>query len=107
MISLYARILHCLLLVSKKATLEDYAKDCDSWSTLAGHAEEIYDGFANADVVQELRELRVPDERRRDAELAAKAKGQKKSADPNQPASKKVYPPHIRKGDMVFENAIL
>ncbi|KAJ6579449.1 hypothetical protein B0H10DRAFT_1962858 [Mycena sp. CBHHK59/15] len=35
MISLYARILHCLLLVSKKATLEDYAKDCDSWSTLA------------------------------------------------------------------------
>ncbi|KAJ6546558.1 hypothetical protein B0H10DRAFT_2329575 [Mycena sp. CBHHK59/15] len=107
MISLYARILHCLLLVSKKATLEDYAKDCDSWSTLAGHAEEIYDGFANADVVQELRELRIPDERRRDAELAAKAKGQKKSADPNQPTSKKVYPPHIRKGDMVFENVIL
>ncbi|KAJ7716911.1 hypothetical protein DFH07DRAFT_973770 [Mycena maculata] len=48
--------------------------------------------------LRELRELRVPDERRRDAELAAKAKGQKKS---------KEHPPHIKKGDMVLENAIL
>ncbi|KAJ7486590.1 hypothetical protein FB451DRAFT_1534499 [Mycena latifolia] len=107
MTSLYARILHCLLLVSKKPALEDYAKDCKSWETLVGHAEEIYDQYANADIVQELRELRAPEERRRDAELAAKAKGNKKSADPNEQGAKKVFPPHIRKGDMVFENAIL
>jgi hypothetical protein len=53
--------------------------------------------------VQELRELRVPEERRRDAELATKAKLQKKSTTPQQ----KEQPPHVRKGDMVFENAIL
>ncbi|KAJ7727279.1 hypothetical protein DFH07DRAFT_757734 [Mycena maculata] len=97
MVSLYARILHCLLLVSKKASLEDYAEDC-SWEDLVGHAEQIYDEFANADRVQELRELRLPDEHCRDAELAAKAKGQKKS---------KEHLPHIKKGDMVFENTIL
>ncbi|KAJ7206570.1 hypothetical protein GGX14DRAFT_568125 [Mycena pura] len=102
MVSLYARILHCLLLVSKKASLEDYMKDC-SWEGLVGHAETIYEEFASADRVQELRELRVPDERRRDADIAAKAKGQKKAA----PGSKKEPVPHIKKGDMVFENAIL
>jgi hypothetical protein len=87
--------------------LEQYAKECNSWATLAGHAEDIYDRFANADVVQELRELRVPDERRRDTEIAVRAKAQRKSAGSNQPAPKKDSPPHIRKGDMVFENAIL
>jgi hypothetical protein len=102
MVSLYARILHCLLLVSKKKSLEEYAEDC-SWENLVGHAEKIYDEFANTDTVQELRELRVPEERRRDAELAAKAKLQKKSTTPQQ----KEQPPHVRKGDMVFENAIL
>ncbi|KAJ7826515.1 hypothetical protein B0H13DRAFT_2241113 [Mycena leptocephala] len=36
MVSLYARILHCLLLVSKKTSLEEYAKKCNSWDTLKG-----------------------------------------------------------------------
>ncbi|KAJ6595217.1 hypothetical protein DFH09DRAFT_1413281 [Mycena vulgaris] len=109
MVSLYARILHCLLLVSQKQSLDAYAKDCDSWETLVGHAERIYEEFADADRVQELRELRVPEERRRDAELAAKAKGEKKTSTgaKTQPAAKKEHPPHIKKGDMVFENAIL
>ncbi|KAJ7487292.1 hypothetical protein B0H11DRAFT_2172828 [Mycena galericulata] len=107
MVSLYARILHCLLLVSQKPSLEAYAKDCDSWATLVGHAEQIYDKFANADRVQELRELRVPEERRRDAELAAKAKAEKKSAKAGSTQAAKEHPPHVRKGDMVFENAVL
>ncbi|KAJ7353703.1 hypothetical protein DFH08DRAFT_956742 [Mycena albidolilacea] len=102
MVSLYARILHCLLLVSKKKSLEEYTEDC-SWENLVGHAEKIYDEFANADTIQELWELRVPEEWRRDAELAAKAKLQKKLMTPQQ----KEQPPHVRKGDMVFENAIL
>ncbi|KAJ7030141.1 hypothetical protein C8F04DRAFT_1211805 [Mycena alexandri] len=85
-----------------KASLADYAKDC-SWDGLVGHAEKIYEDFASADRVQELRELRVPDERRRDAEIAARDKTQKKSAT----TPKKVPAPHIKKGDMVFENAIL
>ncbi|KAJ7463671.1 hypothetical protein FB451DRAFT_1180152 [Mycena latifolia] len=108
MVSLYARLLHCLLLVSKKQSLDEYAKDCDSWDTLVGHAEQIYAEFADADRVQELRELRLPEERRRAAELAAKAKSQKKStASKTQSAAKKDPLPHIKKGDMVFENAIL
>ncbi|KAJ7023836.1 hypothetical protein C8F04DRAFT_1213217 [Mycena alexandri] len=102
MVSLYARILHCVLLVSKKALLADYAKDC-SWDGLVGHAEKIYEDFASADRVQELREVCVPNERRRDTEIAAKDKTQKKSAT----APKKEPAPHIKKGDMVFENAIL
>ncbi|KAJ7826153.1 hypothetical protein B0H13DRAFT_1918256 [Mycena leptocephala] len=103
MVSLYARILHCLLLVSKTKSLEEYTANCDSWATLVGHAEKIYAQFANANRVQELCELRVPEEHCRDAELAAKAKGQKKST----AAPKKDHPPHIKKGDMVFENAVL
>lgn len=107
MVSLYARILHCLLLVSGKDSLENYAKNCSSWSALKQHAEQIYDMFANPDHIQELRERRVPEERRRDAEFAAKAKGQKKPVDPTQPSQKKQFPAHIKKGDMVFENAVL
>ncbi|KAJ7264138.1 hypothetical protein C8J57DRAFT_1624548 [Mycena rebaudengoi] len=106
MVSLYARILHCLLLVSKQSSLEDYAKTKTTWATLTAHAEQIYDKFADADRVQELRERRVPDECKRDAELAAKTKGKKASTDTS-PGGKKENPPHIQKGDMVFENAVL
>ncbi|KAJ7691658.1 hypothetical protein B0H16DRAFT_1752226 [Mycena metata] len=103
MVSLYARILHCLLLVSKKKSLEEYSEDGSSWETLVGHAEQINNEFTDADRVQELRELCVPEERLRDAELAAKAKGQRKTGT----TQEKEHPPHIKKGDMVFENAIL
>lgn len=34
MVSLYARVLHCLLLVSGKASLEDYSKTIDSWNVM-------------------------------------------------------------------------
>ncbi|KAJ6624223.1 hypothetical protein B0H10DRAFT_2162254 [Mycena sp. CBHHK59/15] len=104
MVSLYARILHCLLLVSGKDTLEDYADSCDSWDTLVSHAKGIYDTYANTQWVQELRDRRAPEERRRDAELAAQAKGKKTSASDT---TKKEYPPHVKIGDMVFENALL
>ncbi|KAF7373983.1 hypothetical protein MSAN_00611200 [Mycena sanguinolenta] len=104
MVSLYARVLHCLLLVSGKKTLEEYADTCDSWDSLVNHAEQIYEKYANAQLVQDLRDRRAPEERRRDPELAAQAKGKKKASDAT---LKKEHPPHVKIGDMVFENALL
>ncbi|KAJ7482617.1 hypothetical protein FB451DRAFT_1350610 [Mycena latifolia] len=99
MVSLYARILHCLLLVSGKASIEDYATSVNSWKMIVDHATAIYEGFADPDRVQELRELRIAEERQRDADAAKANKGKGKK--PEGPL------PHIKKGDMVFENAIL
>ncbi|KAJ6584712.1 hypothetical protein B0H19DRAFT_1059083 [Mycena capillaripes] len=98
MVSLYARVLHCLLLVSGHDSLEQCAASIGSWSTLVNHAEKIYSTYADVDRVQELREKRIPEERKRDAEAKAAKKGQE---------TDKSAPPHIRKGDMVFENTVL
>ncbi|KAE9385461.1 hypothetical protein BT96DRAFT_1007024 [Gymnopus androsaceus JB14] len=76
-VSLYARALHCLLLVSGKSSLEEYAESLSSWDQLYSDAERIYDTYANAAVVGELREAR---------ELAEEGEAE---------------------GDMVFENAVL
>jgi len=37
---LYARVLHCLLLVSGKTSLDAYADSVDSWDTLISHQSE-------------------------------------------------------------------
>ncbi|KAK7027796.1 hypothetical protein R3P38DRAFT_3315316 [Favolaschia claudopus] len=102
MVSLYARVLHCLLLVSGHDSLEDCAASIDSWDTLVKHAENIYETYTDVDRVQELRERRIPEERAREIAAKAAAKGKKKPAE-----TAKEHPPHIRKGDMVFENAVL
>ncbi|KAK7013469.1 hypothetical protein R3P38DRAFT_3206790 [Favolaschia claudopus] len=101
MVSLYARVLHCLLLVSGHDSLEDCAASIDSWQTLIKHAEEIYKTYTDVDRVQELRERRIPEERAREFAAKATKKGQKSSETPSERL------PHIRKGDMVFENAVL
>ncbi|KAJ7780486.1 hypothetical protein B0H14DRAFT_2631068 [Mycena olivaceomarginata] len=61
------------------------------------HAEAIYTTYADPEHVQELREQRIPDEHKRDADAKAANKGKK----PDGPL------PHIKMGNMVFENAIL
>lgn len=58
-VSLYARILHCLLEVSGKASLEDYLRDVEDWETLEQHAREIYEQYANNRTVQDLRDKRA------------------------------------------------
>ncbi|KAJ7679242.1 hypothetical protein DFH06DRAFT_975213 [Mycena polygramma] len=97
MVSLYARVLHCLLLVSGKDSLEAYTSSVNSWSAIVADATAIYDRYADLDRVQELREQRIPLEHQRDVEAKAANKGKK----PDAPL------PHIKKGDMVFENTIL
>lgn len=76
-VSLYARVLHCLLLVSNYSLLETYLSKVNSWETLLFHAHQIYDKYCQARIVEELR---------------------KHSVTP---------PSHPPQGDMVFENAIL
>ena len=56
MVSLYVRILHCLLLVSNKDSPESYTQKATTWTEIKDHANEIRTKFANADRVQELRE---------------------------------------------------
>ncbi|KAJ7903121.1 hypothetical protein B0H13DRAFT_1483380, partial [Mycena leptocephala] len=97
MVSLYACVLHCLLLVSGKESLDVYASSINSWTTIVDHTKAIYTGYADPDRVQELREQRIPDERKRDADAKAANKGKKPEGSL----------PHVKKGDMVFENTIL
>ncbi|KAF8218134.1 hypothetical protein K438DRAFT_1702685 [Mycena galopus ATCC 62051] len=97
MVSLYARVLHCLLLVSGKKSLETCAQSINSYSSLVSYAKQIYTTYAGVDRVEELRERRIPEERAREAEIKAA-----KKAKSTGPAAG-----HIPKGDMVLENAIL
>lgn len=78
-VSLYARILHCLLLVSGYKTLDEYTSHVNSWDQLVSHAEMIYSQFTSSAKVEDLRWLRS-------------------QTPPDTP---------IKEGDMVFENAIL
>ncbi|KAH6899239.1 hypothetical protein BKA70DRAFT_1375313 [Coprinopsis sp. MPI-PUGE-AT-0042] len=48
--SLYARILHCLLLVSKCSSLEDYLSSNFDYSTVKSHAQQIHARYASAAV---------------------------------------------------------
>ncbi len=59
-VSLYARVLHCLLRVSKKATLEDYGRDA-TFDSFKADAFAVIDQFANANIVESLRTKRQLD----------------------------------------------
>ncbi|KAJ7831764.1 hypothetical protein B0H14DRAFT_3713137 [Mycena olivaceomarginata] len=103
MVSLYSRVLHCLLLVSGTDSLQACADSITSYDILVKHARAIYTIYADADRVQELRERRIPEEHKRDADFKAATQAAKKA---KTPAPDKTLP-HIPKGDMVFENAVL
>src|SRR6267142_2086138 len=49
-VSLYAQVLHCLLLVSKKATLQDYTKDL-TWEGLKVDAGAVVNQFMDTTTV--------------------------------------------------------
>lgn len=57
-VSLYSRILHCLLLVSGMASLQEYLLKVSSFETLTKHATEILDRYANPSTVDDLRRQR-------------------------------------------------
>ncbi|KAG8691920.1 hypothetical protein FRC08_010053 [Ceratobasidium sp. 394] len=86
-VSLFARILHCLTLVSGCATVEDYTKKLtvtiqsagrdQAWAQLVADATEVFDRYTDIRVVEQLRNARA------------------------------LAKPEESAGDMVYENAIL
>lgn len=120
-ISLYGRVLHCLTKVSKHKTLEQCFAKTKAFSELEKHVQLIYAQYADVTRVQELRDMRAPEEavrkteaKRVAAELAKEKKTAKEAAveagkDPKDiPMATKPSPLlHVKKGDMVFENALL
>ncbi|KAF9477171.1 hypothetical protein BDN70DRAFT_948601 [Pholiota conissans] len=54
-VSLSARVLHCLLLISKCGSLEEYLIKFTKWEQLVTHATMIFEQFASSSRVQELR----------------------------------------------------
>ncbi|KAF9556932.1 hypothetical protein CPC08DRAFT_776651 [Agrocybe pediades] len=77
-VSLYARVLHCLLLVSNTGSLEQYSAKFKTWKELVNHAKLILERYTQGSTVLELRESR----------------GNQTGKD-------------SMNGDMIFENAIL
>ena len=94
LVSLYARVLHCLELVSKK-TLQDYTKSA-SFEDLETHAALIYDRFASGTVVDQSRRAR----RKHLQDLAGPGETQRGQRDGGGTGE-------VGTGDMVFENAVL
>lgn len=86
--SLYGRVLYCLLLVSQCDSLAEYMTKFGTWEALVDHATEIFQRYANADIVENLRHERLVSTH----------------PDPDDPEQQ---PKKSTKGDMVFENAVL
>lgn len=94
-VSLYARVLHCLLLVSGFKSLEDYATNVTSWDTLVKHATQLYETYTNTGTVEDLRWNRKMEQ---DAAMPTPAdEAGDTSSDQTKPTQ----------GDMVYENGIL
>ena len=113
MVSLYARILHCLLLVSNDDSLESYVEKVTTWNEINDHANEILTKFANADQVQELREPQLAAEKRAEAKERAnkkhkttKATSDGGSNNSSSTSTEDLLPMELQ-GDMVFENGCL
>jgi len=90
---LYARVLHCLELVSSCESLADYAESV-TYEELQDHAAQIVDRFANPTVVSKLRNARLQ-ESLKYQHTAGQDTGEGTSST------------LLAEGDMVFENAVL
>lgn len=86
-VSLYARVLHCLLKVSDSDSLDSFS-DGLTWSALCDHAEAAFDTFTNGRLVESLR-----GSRRQEDEAQRSAPGERERSG--------------TAGDMIFENAVL
>ncbi|KAH9172322.1 hypothetical protein EDB89DRAFT_2114193 [Lactarius sanguifluus] len=86
-VSLYARVLHCLLKVSGAQSLESFSNRL-TWSTLCGHAEAVVDTFTDACMVYNLRCSHCQEDEAPKESHGGQERG-------------------TLGGDMVFENAVL
>lgn len=97
-VSLYARVLHCLLLVSGCDSLDVYASKT-SFADLQAHAKAVVAQYANAQVAQRVREKREEERRAWEAARQEQVPSQGPEDD-----TEKFVP---KEGDEVLENAIL
>ncbi|KAJ7690933.1 hypothetical protein B0H14DRAFT_3532118 [Mycena olivaceomarginata] len=84
-------------------TLQACADSITSYDILVKHARAIYTIYADADRVQELRERRIP----RSINAMQTSRLRRRRPKKRRPPPPTRLPPHIPKGDMVFENAVL
>ncbi|OSD06942.1 hypothetical protein PYCCODRAFT_1449702 [Trametes coccinea BRFM310] len=104
-VSLYARVLHCLLQVSGCSTLDEYALKV-TFPELCVHVKTMIAEYASASVAQDLREQR--DEERRmweSTQMDVDDEVPGVTATPGVEDSGRGFVP--KTGDMVFENAVL
>lgn len=94
-VSLYARILHCLLRVSGHAKLEDYVETA-TWDSLHTDAAAIYDTYATASIAAKLREEREEELAQHSQEAVAE----------NQQSEVEERKRPLTAGDMLFENGV-
>lgn len=112
-VSLYARVLHCLLIVSGKGSLEEYADLVgDSWSTIESHARQILDRFSNGEAVANMRwKRRMFSTAQKQENENKQAKGSATNSPIPQPPTSTTQPacstPLLPPGDMIYENSIL
>lgn len=88
MVSLYARILHCLLIVSGTKTLNDYTQKVTTLASLRSHSRRILEQFANADIVHTYREPREIAERQCLAKIKAEDDARKAKLKADQQSEK-------------------
>ncbi|KAI0072891.1 hypothetical protein K474DRAFT_1700685 [Panus rudis PR-1116 ss-1] len=127
-ISLYARILHCLELVTNCNSLDEYAKTT-TFEKLKEDAKQILKRFANPQIVSQLRRERAMHERSTNDQAShpsSQPSGQSAAAssqdEPSasesgtsesncartrESTSSTQFAPNSSGGDMVFENAVL
>ncbi|TFY51101.1 hypothetical protein EVJ58_g10739 [Rhodofomes roseus] len=120
-ISLYARVLHCLELVSRCEDLADYAANV-TFEVLKFHAGEIVAQFTDGKRVDRMRTARAaelrsmgPDNQRAEAMRSASRSGGNTTISEAQGAAQhqsdadipNLSSRQLTEGDMVFENAIL
>ncbi|KAI0734884.1 hypothetical protein C8Q72DRAFT_986213 [Fomitopsis betulina] len=106
-VSLYARVLHCLELISKVKDLSDYATHLD-FNQLKTHVAEIVMCYVDGKTVDHLRIARATELRERETRGESSAQASEVSRDASSGSTEASEVPHdLTQGDMVFENAVL
>ncbi|KAI0727631.1 hypothetical protein C8Q72DRAFT_953229 [Fomitopsis betulina] len=106
-VSLYARVLHCLELISKVEDLSNYATHLD-FNQLKTHVAEIVTRYVDGKTVDRLWTARATELREQETRGELSARASEASRDASSGSTEASEVPHdLTQGDMVFENTIL
>lgn len=105
-VSLYARVLHCLLLVTGSPDLDDYAQKT-TFAQLTQDCALLVSRFAQPHEAQKLRQQRETERRRYMDDVDDEVDDLNGDGDGAEDEQSKPSSPPPTQGDMVFENAVL